>query len=564
MLLMEPPLFLRRKGSDSAKPHGWSCVLCIGLLLCSVKTGLSQEMPTQPYIPGELLVRFKPGVPEEQIRRWHSSLGVIQREQFGLTRVRRLQLPIGLPVDTAVALYRNNPDVDYAEPDYVRRAFAFPLDPDIGLQWALHNTNQFLVGTFPPLGGRDTPLTIDADIDAPEAWDITTGSDQVIVAVIDSGVDYAHPDLSANIWTNPDEDPWSDPGELDPTTGNGTDDDLNGYTDDRKGWNFVGTQQATIDAQGNCNFTPEDPIGNNNPMDDFGHGTPVAGVIAAAGNNREGISGVMWSAKIMPLKVLDAVGCGIVGNEIAAIEYAIQKRAQIIVLSSGAFGFSHSELDVLKAASDAGVLVVAAAGNSASNNDNSPVYPASYGLPNIISVAASDFNDRLAVFSNSGHTSVDLAAPGDCVYSTMPSGTFTKHTETNFLCTDSIFTQNYDYNAGTSFAAAHVAGVAGLLLAQDPAFTPAELKAVILSTVDPKSSLDFKVASGGRLNAYRALTRDTGSTLSNGTGRDAGCLGYLHQKGGPGSPGTAAATVLSMTFPLLLASRRLRTLLRFR
>jgi hypothetical protein len=157
------------------KPHGWLCVFCIALLLCSVKTGLGQEMPIQSYIPSELLVRFKPGVPEEQIRRWHSSLGVIQRGQSKLTRVRRLQLPKGLLVDKAVALYRNNPDVDYAEPDYVRRAFVYPVDTYVGLQWALKNTNQFLVGTFPPLGGRDTPLTIGADIDAPDAWDITTG-----------------------------------------------------------------------------------------------------------------------------------------------------------------------------------------------------------------------------------------------------------------------------------------------------------------------------------------------------------------------------------------------------
>jgi len=396
---------------------------------------------------------------------------------------------------------------------------------------------------------------------------------ETIIAVIDSGVDYTHPDLSSNIWNNPGEDPWADPQHQNPAYGNGFDDDLNGYIDDWKGWNFVGSQQCTIDAQGNCNCPAIDPTyqGDNDPMDDFGHGTPVAGVVAAVGNNGTGIAGVMWRAKIMPLKILDAVGCGNVDREINAINYAIRNGARIIVLSSGAAGFSQSESDAIQSANHAGILVVTAAGNDSSDNNNAPVYPASYGLPNMISVAASDFKDQLAFFSNFGPSSVDLAAPGDCIFSTMPTGSFTLQNVLNITCTASNFTQNYDYDSGTSFAAAHVAGVAGLLLSLHADLTPARLKTLMMSTVDPESSLVNKIVSGGRLNAYRALTHRTGSTLANGTGGDAGCFGIAFRigrdQGGPGppSPGTAAATMLSMVLPLLLASRRVRRiLLRFR
>ena len=561
--------------------------LCVVFLLGLSGTGWSQDTATRAYIPGEILVKFKPAVQKERIQKLHSKLGIIQRGELGLIRVERLKLPVGLSVEAAIALYRDNPDVEYAEPNYLRKALAFPLDPFISRQWALHNTDQALLGTFPPIGGSGlVRLSVDADMDMPEAWNITRGSENLVIAVIDSGVDDTHPDLGdedrdndgvldpeedqnsngvldpGNIWLNPGED-INNNGILDPGDFNLIDDDGNGYVDDIQGWDFVGSQVCTIDGQGACACIPDDPVGDNDPMDDFGHGTPVAGIIAAGGNNREGITGVMWTAKIMPLKVLDSVGCGSVGDEIQAIDYAIRKGARIIVVSSGAPEFSQSEFEAIEAASNAGILVVTPAGNDLSNNDYAPVYPASYELSNVITVAASSFRDDLAFFSNFGSVSVDLAAPGDCIFSTMPTGDFTLQDATNIQCTDTKYNRDYDYNTGTSFAAAHVAGVAGLLLAQDPGLTPAELKAIMISTVDPKPSLDEKVASGGRVNAYRALTRDTGATFSGGTGGDAGCFGAYLDRRDPGSPGTAVVNMLVMALPfLLLASRRLRKIIK--
>jgi subtilisin family serine protease len=282
-----------------------------------------------------------------------------------------------------------------------------------------------------------------------------------------------------------------------------------------------------------------------------------------------GVAGVLWTAKVMPLKFLDAVGCGNVGDEIQAIDYAIQKGARIITVNAGGGQFQQSEFEAVLAASNGGVLFVAPAGNGRSNNDASPVYPASYDLPNVISVAASDFNDDLAFFSNYGKRSVHLAAPGDCIYSTMPTGFFTLQNQTNFDCTDFKYLPNYDYNTGTSFAASFVAGIAGLLLIQDPSLTPPDLKAILVSTVDPKPSLKGKVISDGRVNAHRALTRDTGATFSGGIKGQVGCGGIDRvgdgpvSPGSPGSPGSAVASFLVMVLPMLLASRKVRKILRY-
>lgn len=515
-------------------------------------TALGNDSQIPAYIPGEILVKFKPGVQEDRIRRFHSSMGVIQQSRLALTGVQRLKLPAGLTVEEAMTTYRNNPGVEYAEPNYTRRAMATPLDPDLKLQWGLHNNGQSLTGTFPLLTGSP-----DADIDALEAWDIVKGSQNLVVAVIDSGVDYTHPDLSANIWTNAG-DPWSDP--QNPSTGNGLDEDGNGRPDDFHGWNFV-TKSCSIDPNGNCDC-PLSATPSNDPMDDFGHGTPAAGIIAAQGNNQVGVAGVLWTAQVMPLKFLDAVGCGNVADEVEAIKYAIQMGAKIITVNAGGSQFQQTEFDAIAAARDAGILVVAPAGNSRSDNDVSRVYPASYDLSNVISVAASSFYDDVAFFSNYGKSSVHLAAPGDCIYSTMPTGSFSLQTQTNFDCTDSKYLPNYDYNSGTSFAASFVAGIAGLLLVQNPSLLPPDLKAILLSTVDPEPLLIGKVISNGRVNAHRALTRDLGSTFSGGRRGIVGCGGIdLVGGDGPASPGTAAASFLVMALPMLLASRKLRKML---
>lgn len=346
---------------------------------------------------GEILVKFKEGVSPRIKAHTHLQLGTSPIRSFPKLGVQHLSLPSTMSVEEALRLYRQNPNVEYAEPNYIIYSCQLfpndppfdPDDPDYGILWGLHNFGQ-TVGIKSGLPG--------ADINTPEAWEISTGGEEVVIAVIDSGVAYSHPDLASNMWTNPGEDPWSDPN--DPTAGNGIDDDGNGKVDDWRGWDFVD--------------------GNNDPMDYNGHGTHVAGTIAAMGNNGDGITGVMWRARMMPLRFLNADGMGWVSDAIYAIEYAVENGARAINASWGTTSFSQSLLSAIQLCRDEGVLVVAAAGNSAANIDISPFYPASYNLPNIISVAATDQRDNLAPFSNWGPSTVDVTAPGVTIYSTRP------------------------------------------------------------------------------------------------------------------------------------------------
>ena len=286
-------------------------------------------------------------------------------------------------------------------------------------------------------------------IDAPDAWNITTGAtgaNRVVVAVIDTGVDYTHPDLAANIWTNTAE-----------IAGNGVDDDHDGFVDDVHGYNFVSN--------------------NGNPMDDNGHGTHVSGTIAAVGNNSLGVAGVNWSASIMALKFMDSTGSGYLSDAIRAINYATMERTQygvnvrVINASWGGGGFSSAMQTAIQAANDAGIMFVAAAGNSGTNNDVTAQYPANYTPPNVISVAASDQNDQLASFSCYGASTVDLAAPGVSIYSTLPNN-------------------RYGYYSGTSMATPMVSGVAALAWAYNPNASVADIRNAILQGVDKISSLE--------------------------------------------------------------------------
>lgn len=362
-------------------------------------------------------------------------------------------------LETAMKAYQASPDVLYVEPDYVislspidktgkqsenpgfsASSTTYPNDPGFTYLWGLQNTGQA------PFYG-----TAGADIRAPEAWSVTTGSPGVTIAVIDTGVDYTHPDLSANIWRNPRE------------TLNGRDDDGNGYVDDIRGWNFV--------------------LKNNDPMDDNGHGTHCAGTIAAVGNNGIGIAGTAWNVKIMPLKFLNAQGSGYISDAISAILYANKMGASIISNSWSGTGYSQSLKDAIDASSS---VVICAAGNSGANSDSNPQYPAAFTSNNIISVAATDYHDRLASFSNYGVNSVDIAAPGVSIYSTSRAGT-------------------YQYMSGTSMAVPHVAGVAALIKSKYPSSSTAQVKNLLLSNTDPVSALSGKIATGGRLNAAKAL-----------------------------------------------------------
>lgn len=296
--------------------------------------------------------------------------------------------------------------------------------------------------------------TPDADIDTPEAWDITADSSDMIIAIVDTGVDYNHPDLSENMWTNPEEIP-----------DNGVDDDGNGYVDDVFGWDFVG--------DGDDNDTDD-----NDPMDLNGHGTHVSGIAAAKGDNALGVTGVCWTAKIMPLRFLDADGVGTVADEISAIDYAIANGAHIINASFGDDTFTQSEYDAISRANSEGILFVAAAGNLGPNDDPSQFYPASYNLPNIISVTATNQDDNLCWFSNYGATTVDVGAPGVHIYSTRPGGI------------------RYQYMHGTSVAAPYVAGLAALIWGYDSGLTHYEIKDIILNGVDIKPTLNGKNRRG--------------------------------------------------------------------
>jgi len=343
--------------------------------LDSISSGQPSKGPA--YVPGELLVKYRPSIRAAATEFYRTQWGISTLRTFRTIGAQHLKLPKELTVEEALEIYKNDPDVEYAEPNYYRYITATPNDTNFGRLWGLHNTGQNVNGTSG---------TADADIDAPEAWDITTGSSDVVVAVIDSGADYNHPDLSANIWTNPDE-----------IAGNGIDDDGNGYIDDIRGWDFVDD--------------------DNDPVDSNNHGTHVAGTIAAVGNNSTGVTGVCWTAKIMVLRFLNAFGSGTTANSISAIEYANAKGAHVINNSWGGGGFSQALKDAIDASS---ALVVCAAGNDGTDNAGTPHYPASYISTNIIAVAATDQNDNLASFSNYGATSVDVAAPGTNIYSSRP------------------------------------------------------------------------------------------------------------------------------------------------
>ncbi|MFP6618226.1 MAG: S8 family peptidase, partial [Pirellulaceae bacterium] len=366
------------------------------------------------------------------------------------------------PTGEAIHFLENNPLVRHFEPDVIMLGQdtdppqTFPNDWNDRL-FGMHNTGQ--------AGG-----VIDADIDAPEAWHVETGSRDVVVAVIDSGIDYNHPDLAANIWTNPGEIP-----------GNLVDDDNNGFVDDVHGWDFR----------------------NNvaDPMDDVGHGTHVAGIIGAVGNNNLGIAGIAWQTSLMPLKFLGEGNAGYTSDAIRAINYATMMRTEYDVnvkVSNNSWNTDHTSVslyEAVQASSAADILFVAAAGNGAisgRNIDHAPSYPPAYDVNNMITVAASQQHDFLARFSHYGPDTVDLAAPGSNVYSTYP-----------------LNQEAFGYDSGTSMAVPHVAGTAALLWSHLPDATVAEVRSAILAGVDHIPALTGKVGTGGRLNVLGALTVDT-------------------------------------------------------
>ena len=366
------------------------------------------------YVPGEVLVKFRDEASSSGIQSLNLVAGAkeIRVLSANAGMIHQYKLEDTLSVDEAVLKYRSHPAVEYAEPNYLYWLKTIPSDAQFGTLWGLHNIGQAVNGTV----GK-----ADADIDAPEAWDISTGSPNVIVAVIDSGIAYDHPDLASNIWTNPRE-----------IAGNGIDDDGNGLVDDLHGWDFHMNDSD-----------PMDPV-DLNPGGNPGHGTHVAGTIAGAGNNGTGITGVMWTGRLMALKA-GGVSRSISTAAIAsAIHYAVDNGARVINASFAGPECSLALYDTVSAANAAGVLFVAAAGNEGSDNDNVPSFPANFSAPsvcngqqktplaNVIAVAATDENDQLGSFSNFGSTTVQVAAPGVRINSTKPTSNVTNVLLHNF------------------------------------------------------------------------------------------------------------------------------------
>ena len=413
----------------------------------------------------EVLVRFKPGIDAAKIK----SIAAVNNDRMA----DEIEAVSGLAViddldnanaQSVAAQYAAMTDaVVYAEvnnqiklDDPIQKATArdllirepdaeLPNDPMFAEQWALNNLGQD--------GGKKR-----ADLDALNAWATTKGSDEVVVAVLDSGVDFTHVDLRENMWFRPENVPQYTDDEL------GTFNDLNGYN---------GTDNIA------------------DPMDDNGHGTHCAGIIGAEGDNGEGVAGINWHVKIMPLKFLGRGGFGSTNDAIEAINYAIDRKkhgvnVRIISASWGSTSKSKALEDTIRAAGDAGILFVAAAGNDGSNNDSRPHYPSNYDLPNVISVAALDRSDELAGFSNFGVKTVHIAAPGKEILSTWLG-------------------DDYREASGTSMATPYVSGVAALIIANEPGISMAQLRQRILGTADEIDSLKGKVATGGRVCAANAL-----------------------------------------------------------
>ncbi len=414
----------------------------------------------------EVLVRFKPGVSVERIKAIaaanHDSMTDEIESVSGLAAIDDLD---NADAASVAAQYGAMAEVAYAEPNFqiklddpiqkespidllyrtgAPRTKLMPNDPMFDEQWALRNSGRN--------GGTEK-----ADIDAITAWAKTKGSRDVVVAVLDSGVDYRHEDLDSNMWTRPEKlAPYFDD-EL------GTFNDLNGYN---------GTDKIA------------------DPMDDNGHGTHCAGIIGAEGDNGIGITGINQKVKIMPLKFLGRGGSGTTEDAIAAINYAIDRKKngvnlRIISASWGSTSYSKALEHTIRAAGDAGILFVAAAGNDGSNNDKRPHYPSNYDLPNVISVAALDRNDKLASFSNFGLKTVHIAAPGKDILSTW-------------------LNDGYREASGTSMATPYVSGVAALIIANEPKITMEKLRAKLLSSADKLDSLSGKVANSGRVCAANA------------------------------------------------------------
>ena len=427
----------KRKGSNSRR------LFLEGLESRQLMAIDSFQVTSQLVEPDELLVQFRNASPSALIGQQYAGSTITKQ----LTDDGWFQVDVGanVPLIRALSAFQLRSDVIQATPDFKIQAQSIPNDPSFSSLWGLTNNGS--------QGGSTS-----ADINIEPAWAIGTTS-TFVTAVIDSGIDYTHPDLAANIWINRNE-----------VAGNGIDDDRNGYVDDIRGWDFANN--------------------DNNPLDDNGHGTHVAGTIGAVGNNGVGVVGVAWQTSIMALKFLDANGSGSLSRAISAINYARVNGAKVINASWGGGGFSSALQSAITQFVSSGGVFVAAAGNESSNNGTTPSYPANY--TGVISVGASARTDTLASFSNFG-TNVDIVAPGQSILSTLPNN-------------------RYGTLSGTSMASPHVAGAIALLWSQNPAKSAAQITDALMANTD--NVLRGSTSQFGRMNVGKAAEALRG-TITN-------------------------------------------------
>ena len=429
-------------------------MICLVMLLSAVGTfGVVSSKDSDGsgddatgYVPGELIIKFDDTTGPDSVKKAKDDLKAKEIDAFGSIGAKHWKLGKGVSVEDALDGIEKGKEeygIEYAEPNYIVHADDLPAAAYRGGLWGMHNIGQ--------TGG-----TVDADIDALEMWQSYTDASNIVVGVIDSGIDYENVNLQSSIWAN----------EADPI--DGSDNDNNGKVDDYRGWDFVGN--------------------DNDPMDDYGHGTHVSGTIGGDGDSSSaGVAGVCWAVKLMPLKFLNSGGSGSTTAAISAIEYAASfKDANgntLVRITSNSWGGGAKSKALETAIKNSGALFIASAGNSGSSTVQ---YPAGYTCSNIISVAATDHNDALASFSNYGSVWVDLGAPGVDVLS----------------C---VLEDGYAVKSGTSMAAPHVTGVAALLMAKNTGWTVAQVKTKLMDSGDALSSLNGKTVSGKRLNAASAL-----------------------------------------------------------
>jgi parallel beta-helix repeat protein len=358
---------------------------------------------------------------------------------FSLSNIYKFVIPYDVDISNIAREYMSDPFVVYAEPNYYYNLSIVPDDPYFDQQWSLHQENN-------------------CDIDAPEAWDIETGSSDVIIAVLDTGVYYNHQDLAENIWVNEDEIP-----------GNNVDDDGNGFKDDIRGWDFYSN--------------------DNNPDDIAGHGTHCAGIASAVTNNSVGVTGISWNCKIMPIRICEFTKVPFT-TAAKGIVYATDNGANIISMSWGGYFESSLIRDALNYSYDNGVVLTASAGNE---NTNKKHYPSGYD--DVIGVAATDEIDHKASFSNYGNW-ITVAAPGVNILSTFTGGS------------------GYELKNGTSMACPLVAGVVGLILSKNKFLSQKAVMQIICNSADRFPPSEKKDLGGGRINAYNALLRGPGTGLA--------------------------------------------------